>query len=320
MVKIVCFSPIPEPVVSALVSSVYSGDFEVKVVSEYDEEAVADADIVIGDYTFRIPITESMMRKMRKIKLIQQPSTGYNHIDIEAARKLGIKVANVGGVNALSVAEHTIMLALALMKRLIYANESVFAGRWEQDEMANMGVYELYGKTWAILGMGAQGREVTKRLQGWGVKVIYYDIKRAEDIERTYGAEFREFEDLFREADILSIHLPLTEKTRGLIGEKELRSMKNSAVLLNVARGEIVDEKALVRAIREGWIAGAALDVFSKEPPAGSELLALKGYNVILTPHIAGATSEARIRIIREAIENIGRALRGEEIKYVVSG
>lgn len=319
MVKVVSFSPIDELILKALLSSVYSGDLEVVVSREYNEDVVADADIVIGDYTFKIPVTESMMRKMKRVKLIQQPSTGYNHIDIDAARKLGITVANVGGVNALSVAEHTVMFALALLKRLLYAHESVMAGRWEQDEMANLGVYELYGKTWGVLGMGAQGREVTKRLQGWGVKIIYYDIRRAEDVEEKYGAEFRDFESLLREADILSIHLPLTGETRGMIGERELKMMKNSAILINVARGEIVDEDALVKAIKEKWIAGAALDVFASEPPTGSKLLELGEYNVIFTPHIAGATNEARLRIIREAVENIGRALRGEEVKYVVS-
>ncbi len=325
MVKIVSFSPLPEGVVRALISSVYDGpEVEVVVINEYDEdaivEAVKDADIVIGDYTFKIPITERMMRAMQKIKLIQQPSTGYNNIDVDAARKLGITVANVGGVNALSVAEHTVMFALALLKRLVYAHNSVLSGKWEQDEMANLGVYELFGKTWGIIGMGAQGRELVKRLQGWGVRVIYYDIKRAEDVEKQYGAEYRDFEDLLKEADIVSLHVPLTEKTKGMIGENELKMMKNSAILINVSRGEVVDEKALVKAIREKWISGAALDVFANEPPEGSELLELKDYNVLFTPHIAGATNEARLRIIREAMENIARALRGEEIRHVVSG
>ncbi|WP_290595683.1 MULTISPECIES: 2-hydroxyacid dehydrogenase [unclassified Archaeoglobus] len=323
MVKVVCFSPIAEPLLKALLSSVYSGEVEIEVINEYDEqrilEAVRDADVIIGDYTFKIPVTEKMMKVMEKVKLIQQPSTGYNHIDVNAAKKLNIPVANVGGVNALSVAEHTIMFALALLKKLLYAHNSVLARKWEQDEMANLGVYELYGKTWGILGMGAQGREVTKRLQGWDVRIIYYDIRRAKDVEEKYGAEYRDFESLLKESDIVSIHLPLTEETRGMIGEKELKIMKSSAILINVARGEIVDEEALVKALKEKWIAGAALDVFAKEPPEGSKLLELKDCNVIFSPHIAGATNEARLRIIREAMENIGRALRGEEIKHVVS-
>ncbi len=323
MVKIVSFSPLPEGVVRALVASVYSGKLEVTVINDFDEEAIVkaveDADIVIGDYTFRIPITERIMKSMRKVRLIQQPSTGYNNIDVEAAKRLGIPVANVGGVNALSVAEHTVMFALALLRRLIYAHNSVLGGKWEQDEMANLGVYELYDKTWGIIGMGAQGRELVKRLQGWGLRLIYYDIRRAEDVEEQYGVEFKDFDSLLKEADIVSLHVPLTEKTRGMIGERELKMMKNSAILINVARGEVVDEKALVKAIREKWIAGAALDVFAKEPPEGSELLELKSYNVLFTPHIAGATNEARLRIIKEAMENIGRALRGEEVKYVVS-
>ncbi len=215
MVKIVSFSPIPEPLLRALIGSVYSGEVEIVVINDYDEqrilEAVRDADVVIGDYTFKIPITEKMMRAMERIKLIQQPS-----------------------------------------------------------------------KATTTLTLKLQGRELTKRLQGWGVRIIYYDIKRTEDIEEKYGAEFRDFDSLLRESDILSIHIPLTNETRGMIGEKELRRMKSSAILINVARGEVVDEGALVKAIREKWIAGAALDVFAKEPPEGSELLELKGYNVLL--------------------------------------
>lgn len=320
MTKLVCLSPMPKRLLEALLSDVVD---EIIVFYDFAEEEIIkeleNADVVIGDYTFKIPIKRKMLEAMKKVKLIQQPSTGYDHIDIASAKELGIRVANVGGVNALSVAEHTIMLALALLKKLIYANKRTFEGFWAQEEMFNIGLYELFGKTWGILGMGRQGREIVKRLQGWDVNVIYNDLRRDEEIEKNYNAKFVNFETLLKESDILSIHLPLTEKTRKMIGEKELRMMKSSAFLINVARGEIVDEKALLKALREGWIAGAALDVFEKEPNVSEELRNLRDKNLILTPHIAGATNEARVRIIREAIENIRRALKGEEIKNVVS-
>jgi glyoxylate reductase len=324
MVKIVSFAPLPKPLVESLISSVYSGEFDVVTVSEYNEaeviEIVKDAEIIIGDYTFKIPITRKMLEVMENVKLIQQPSTGYDHIDIDAARELGIAVANVAGVNAPSVAEHTVMCALVLLKRLLYAHQRTSSGEWAQEDMFNLGFYELAGRTWGILGMGRQGVEVARRLQGWDVGIIYNDLERKKEIEDKYRAEFRDFESLLRESDILSIHLPLTPETEGLIGEEEFRKMKNSAILINVARGEIIEEKALVRALKEKWIAGAALDVYSKEPlPPDSELFDLKDANLILTPHIAGATNEARLRIIREALNNIGRVLRGEEPLNVVS-
>ncbi|MEM1579360.1 MAG: 2-hydroxyacid dehydrogenase [Archaeoglobaceae archaeon] len=320
MAKVVCLSPMPKGLLEALLSDVVD---EIIVFYDFVEEEIIreleNADVVIGDYTFKIPIGRKMLEAMKNVKLVQQPSTGYDHIDISSAKELGIRVANVGSVNALSVAEHTIMLALALLKKLIYANKRTFDGFWAQGEMFDLGFYELFGKTWGILGMGRQGREVIRRLQGWGVNVIYNDLRKDEEIEKNYNARFVDFETLLKESDILSIHLPLTDKTRKMIGEKELRMMKNSAFLINVARGEIVDEGALLKALKENWIAGAALDVFENEPTVSEELRKLRDKNLILTPHIAGATNEARVRIIREAIENIRRALRGEEVKNVVS-
>ncbi|MEM0202843.1 MAG: 2-hydroxyacid dehydrogenase [Archaeoglobaceae archaeon] len=315
--KLVSLSPIPKALLESLLGDAFD---EIVVFSEFEEEKIVkeleDADIVLGDYTFRIPINAKMLRAMKKVRLIQQPSTGYDHIDVETARNLGIRVANVAGVNALSVAEHTIMVALALLKKLIYANRRTFEGFWAQEEMFALGCYELYGKTWGILGMGRQGREVAKRLQGWGVRIIYHDLRKFDD---DVDAEFVDFETLLRDSDVLSIHLPLTEKTRKMIGEKELRSMKSSAILINVARGEIIDEKALVKALKENWISGAALDVYEKEPGVSKDLLELRDKNLILTPHIAGATNEARLRIIGFAIENIRRALRNEEVLSVVT-
>jgi Lactate dehydrogenase and related dehydrogenases len=172
-----------------------------------------------------------------------------------------------------------------------------------------------------VLGMGRIGREVAVRALAFGAKVIYHDVVRREDVEKL-GVEYRPFNRLLSESDILSIHVPLTPNTRGIIGERELRMMKPTAVVINVSRGEITDEKALAKAVREGWIAGVGVDVFSVEPPPPDHPLlqaAREGFNVIVTPHIAGATSEARMRIINVTLENVIRVLAGLRPENVVN-
>ena len=328
--KVVVLSPVPEALIKAWATPIAQKyglsveDIDVVTIYEpnYEEisRQVSDADVVVGDYTFRIKIDSSLCEKMSRVRLIQQPSTGYDHIDIEACGRRGIPVANIGGANSVSVAEHTIMLALMLLKRAVYAHNKLVEGLWTQSELMNM-IGELYGKTWGVLGMGRIGREVAIRVIAFGAKIIYYDIVRREDIEKL-GVEYRSFNRLLSESDILSIHAPLTPETRRMIGEKELRLMKQSAILINVSRGEIVDEEALAKAIREGWIAGAGVDVYSTEPPSSNHPLlqvAREGYNVIVTPHIAGATNEARIRIINVTLENVLRVLAGLKPENMVN-
>ncbi|MEM4132054.1 MAG: NAD(P)-dependent oxidoreductase, partial [Thermoproteus sp.] len=202
--KVVVLSPIPEALIrmwAVPIAQKYGISLEdVEVVTffepNYEEigRQVADADVVVGDYTFRIKIDASLCEKMGRAKLIQQPSTGYDHIDVAACAKRGIPVANIGGANAISVAEHTIMLALMLLKRAIYAHSRLVAGQWAQGELMNL-VGEIYGKTWGVLGMGRVGREVAVRALAFGAKVIYYDVVRREDVERL-GVEYRPFNRL----------------------------------------------------------------------------------------------------------------------------
>jgi len=328
--KVVVLSPVPEALIKMWATPIAQKygisieDIEVVTVFEpnYEEivKHVADADVVVGDYTFRIRIDAILCEKMARVRLIQQPSTGYDHIDVEACARRGIPVANIGGANSISVAEHTIMLALLLLKRAVYAHEKLMGGQWVQGELMNV-IGEVFGKTWGILGMGRIGREVAVRAMALGAKVIYYDIVRNEEMEKK-GVEYRPFNRLLAESDILSIHVPLTPKTRGMIGERELRLMKPNAVIINVSRGEIVDEEALAKAVREGWIAGVGVDVFSIEPPPPDHPLiqvAREGFNVVLTPHIAGATNEARMRIINVCLENVIKVLAGLRPENVVN-
>lgn len=329
--KIVSFTPYPAEILRALFMPMaddmgFQGELEFKVIRDLsDREAVyrelGDADIIIGDFTFEIPIDRDMIMHMKKAKLIQQPSTGYDHIDIEAARDAGIPVANIGGANSIAVAEHTIAMALVLLKRMFQSHVKTQEGRWTQQEFFDLGVFELYGKKWGIIGFGRIGREVAKRVKAFGVRVLYYDIRRLpEDVEEELCVEYRPLNRLIGEADILSVHVPLTPETRHLIGEKELRRMKGSAIILNPSRGEIIDEKALAKAIKNRWIFGAGVDVYSQEPPPTDHpLLNMKDHNLVTTPHLAGATNEARQRIIETSVRNVIRVLLGEPPQNVVN-
>ena len=329
--KIVSFTPYPAEILRALFMPLaeemgFQGELEFKVIRDLSDRErlqreLEDADVVIGDFTFEIPIDRDMIMHMKRVRLIQQPSTGYDHIDIEAAREAGIPVANVGGANSISVAEHTIAMALALLKRMFQSHVRTQGGEWTQQEFFNLGIYELHGKRWGIIGMGRIGREVAKRVKAFGAEVIYYDVRRLpEGVEKELGVEYRPFNRLISEADVISIHVPLTPETRHMIGERELRRMKGSAILINPSRGEIVDEEALARAIKNRWIFGAGVDVYSQEPPPKDHpLLGLEGFNVITTPHLAGATNEARQRIIETSVRNVIRVLMGGEPENVVN-
>lgn len=329
MYRIVSLSPLPASLVRSFFASQASKigvDVEVIAINKYDmpifERELPLADYVIGDFTFAIPITAEMAELMGKVKLVQQPSTGYDHIDIEACRRKGIPVANIGGANSISVAEYTITVALVLIKRIFYSHNKLLQGNWAQSELMNV-AGEINGKTWGIVGLGRIGKAVSSRARSLGASVVYYDVIRTNPSEEgSLGVTFRPLAKLISESDIISIHAPLTQETTKLISEREFRIMKPTAVLVNPSRGEIVDEEALALAVREGWIAGAAADVYSKEPPSPEHPLVLaakEGAPLILTSHIAGATSEARQRIIQFAIENVLRSIMGKKVENIVN-
>ncbi len=329
MFKIVSLSPFPASVIRSFFAPAISKlglEVDVVAIDKFDmgtfEKELPTADFVIGDFTFAIPVTEEMIALMKKVKLIQQPSTGYDHIDIEACRRRGILVANIGGANSISVAEYTITAALMLAKRIMYSHNKMLQGSWTQSEMMNV-PGELSGKVWGIIGMGRIGRNVASRAIHLGMSVTYFDILRLNsEEEEKLGISFRPLPRLISESDVISVHTPLTKETTKLLGEKELRMMKPTAVIVNPSRGEIVDEEALARAATEGWIAGAAVDVYSKEPPPPNHpliLAAKEGAPLVLTSHIAGAASEARQRIIQFAIENVIRAMIGQKAENIVN-
>lgn len=314
------------PLPAEIVRGFFPDDVDIEVVDveprteEAAAEAVVDADIVVGDYEFKLPLSAKVIDAMTRCRLIQQPSAGYQQIDIDAARAKGIPVASVGGANAVAVAEHTIMSALALMKQMVWVDAEVREGRWPQMDVAARGHFELAGKTWGIVGFGRIGKEVANRLHGWDVKILYFDVVKADaEVEETLGVAFAEVDDLLEASDVISLHAPLSDQTRHLVDAPAFDRMKTSAYLVNVARGELIDEDALVEALRERKIHAAALDVFKEEPlPAGHPLTKLD--NVLLSPHTAGTPQEARSRIIDTARENLARVVHGEAPLYVVNG
>jgi glyoxylate reductase len=240
-----------------------------------------------------------------KAKIFANYAVGFNNVDIEEARKRGITVTNTPEVLTDTVAEHTFALILSITSRIAEGDRLVRAGEYlGWAPMLLLGT-DVKGKTLGILGAGRIGSRVAYHgSRGFEMKVIYYDIKRNEYIEKESGAEFREsVEEVLREADVVSVHVPLLDSTRHLINRERLSMMKRSAYLVNTSRGPVVDEKALTEALKSGVIKGAALDVFEDEPRTAPGLAELE--NVVLTPHIASATEETRGKMSALAAENI---------------
>lgn len=214
---------------------------------------------------------------------------GVDNVDVKAATERGIMVINAPESTSITVAEHSIGLMLALARKISIADRSVKEGKWEKNRF--MGI-ELNGKTLGIIGMGRIGSQVVVRTKAFGMDILVYDPYISREAAEEMGVTVTDLETLLRESDIVTIHVPLTPETRHLISDDEFKLMKETAFIVNCARGGIIDEDALYRALKDGEIAGAALDVFEEEPPEGSPLLELE--NVVLTPHIGASTAEAQ--------------------------
>jgi phosphoglycerate dehydrogenase-like enzyme len=252
----------------------------------------------------------------KKMRLVQLLSAGYDRADLAAARKAGIPIANNGGANAIAVAEHTLLLILATLKKLTGLHADVCAGQWRSAAAGD--VHELRGKTVGIVGLGNIGKKVARRAAAFDVDVQYYDIERlSEDEEDALGVRFVLFTELLRTSDIVTLHVPLDATTRDLIAAAELAMMKPSAVLINTCRGPVVNEAAVHEALKAKRIAMAGLDVMTEEPPkAENPLFVLP--NVILTPHAAGPTVENWADRFRNGFDNIQRVQAGRKPKWVV--
>jgi len=267
-------------------------------------------------------VDASLLRRAPKLRLIQIPGHGFDHIDLAAARAAGVPVATVAssGAETGTVAEMAILLAGAALRRMVEADRFVREGGWGNLEMLQRGICEMSGKTIGTVGFGRIGREVARRARAFDLRVLYCNpAPVAKEVEAEFGAEFKELDVLLAESDIVSLHLPLTADTRGLMGAEKLALMKSQAVLVNTARGPLVDAAALAAALSEGRIAAAAIDVFDPEPPLPDNPLR-QIPNCILSPHMGGVTGESVLRIVTAALENCKRVARGEPPRDVVEG
>lgn len=290
------------------------GEVAVYGKSEPGQDAgrIRDADIIVAN---RVRMGEALLKDCRNLKLICLTATGVNQIDFAYVGSRGIRVANVRGYSTDSVAQHTFALLLYLYENLNYFDQYVKSGGYTKGNSSHLPFpcfHELAGKRWGIIGLGNIGKKVAKLASAFGCQVAYYSTTGTHDDQDYCRVEK---EALLRGSDIISIHAPLNASTLGLIGEEELRQMKKEAVLLNLARGAIVDEAALAKALKEGWIAGAGLDVLAEEPMAENHpLLRIPDFaRLVVTPHIGWAAIEARQRCAEEVRQNIIAFLNGQE-------
>lgn len=260
--------------------------------------------------TNKVPLTAAAIAQLPQLELVAVPATGTDHVDRAACAARGIAVLNCPDYSALSVPEHAIALTMALRRNLMGYWQDVGEGAWSRSRcfFAELHpVTDLYGSTLGIVGSGDLGGRTAQLAQAFGMKVLRAERRGAASVRPGYTC----FEQVLAQADVLSLHCPLSAETRGLIGERELRAMKDTAILVNTARGAIVDEAALRKALDQGWIAGAALDVLEQEPPAPDHpLLTRRRCNLIVTPHVAWRTQLSMQRLARQLIEGIARHLQ----------
>jgi D-3-phosphoglycerate dehydrogenase len=262
--------------------------------------------------TSQHPINSKIIDAASNLRIIAKRGAKPENVDLQAATEKGIIVTWTPGVNSIAVAEYSIMLMLCLSKQTIPQMNKLKDGAWRSP---SPGIRELDGQTIGIVGLGAIGEEVARLARGFRMLILAYDPYVDQDLAEVVGAKLVGLDELLRESDYVTLHAMLTEETRRLINEKRLKLMKKESYLINTARGELVDESALIKALESGIIAGAGLDVFKNEPPQqGNPLLTLP--NVVVTPHMAGWSEEALFRELREAAIEIKLVLEGKNPRY----
>lgn len=314
--KIVLFNGPPAGFITSNLSSrMDPSTFEVKAyhTQPFEEEVyevIRDATLIVA-FPGKIFLDKKILEAARNVKLIQFLSVGYDNIDLDAATELDIPVANNPGWPAISVAEHTVMLILMALKQAIHMYTKTVQNAWEDGE-GYPERRELRGKTLGILGLGSIGKEVASLATAFGVKVLYHNRKRLSEVEEVnMGVMYRSFSELLEESDIISVHVPLTEETRGIIGSDEIAKMKDGTILVNTARKEVVDESAVFKALESGKLFGFGTDFVPDRSLTGLE-------NVVMTPH-SSVTPEAMVRMGTQGFDNVGRSLRDEKPLYLLN-
>jgi phosphoglycerate dehydrogenase-like enzyme len=277
--------------------------------------AMREAEYLLGFVRF---LPDEAYAQAKRLKLVQVLSAGYDRVNIAGARAVRVPICSNGGANSVAVAEHAIMLMLAVYRKLVLYHQNVAAGRWMQGVPRTEDVFELEGKTVGLVGLGNIGQQVAKRLRGFDVKVIYYDaFRRSPEEEAQFNVQYVPFETLLETADVVSLHVPLNHDTQGMIDARALARMKPKAILINTCRGEVVQEEALIDALRQGRILAAGLDTQAKEPAdPDNPLLTLP--NVTLTPHSAGPTVDSFRKRFHNGYANIQRVASGQPPLWVI--
>jgi phosphoglycerate dehydrogenase-like enzyme len=277
--------------------------------------AMREAEYLMGFIRF---LPDDAYTQATRLKLVQVLSAGYDRVNIEGARKAHVPIASNGGANSVAVAEHTIMLILAVYRKLVAFHQNVASGRWHEGIPRTEDVFELEGKTVGLVGLGHIGQQVARRLTPFDTHMIYYDaFRRSPEEEARLGVQYVPFNTLLETADVVSLHVPLNDSTRQMINAEALGRMKPKAILINTCRGEVVDEAALIDALQKGRILGAGLDTQEKEPAEPTNpLLTLP--NVTLTPHSAGPTVDSFRKRFQNGYANIQRVAKGQPPLWVI--
>ena len=275
-----------------------------KVIADYDA-------LIVRSQT---KVTEELLQAAKKLQVIARAGVGVDNIDINAATRKGIIVINAPGANTIAATEHTLAMMLALARKIPQAHQKTASGQWDRNSFKGV---ELYKKTLGIVGMGKIGTEVAKRAKSFGMNILGFDPYLTDERAKKLGITKATLDAVARESDFITIHTPLTNDTRGIVNEEFLQKTKKGVRFVNCARGGIIDEKALIRAIQSGHVAGAALDVFEKEPVSDSELLT--NPNIVVTPHLGASTVEAQEKVAQEVSAEIIEILEAKNIQHAVN-
>ncbi|WP_456327216.1 phosphoglycerate dehydrogenase [Archaeoglobus sp.] len=308
---------VADPIAEEAVEFMRKNGLEVDVKTDISYEELLN---VIRDYDAlivrsRTKVTRDVIDKAEKLKIIGRAGVGVDNIDVDYATERGIVVVNAPGGNSVSAAEHTIGLILSVARKIPQADRSVKEGKWERKRFVGI---ELRGKTLGIIGLGRIGYEVAKRMRCFEMNILAYDPYVSEERAKSVGAKLVSLEELLKNSDIITIHVPKTKETEKMISYKEFEIMKDGVYIINAARGGIVDEKALYDALVSGKVAGAALDVYEKEPPDKDNPL-LRLENVVTTPHIGASTREAQMIVGMTIAEDIVNFFKGLPVKNAVN-
>ena len=317
MSRILLIDPIPLPMIERM-RPMFPAGANLDIVSSLSEEDLAmhaaETEILL---VISRKVDARILSILPRVRFVQRVGVGYDNLDLEALQAAGVMAAYTPGANAVAVAEQTILLMLALLKRFVAAESATRKGGWPTMELFQAGLGDLANTTVGLVGFGSIGHAVAQRLAPFGSRLLYtarHSVDPAS--EKQFGIRYASLDDLLASSMIVSLHVPLNEATRRLIGEAELAKMPAGAFLINTSRGEVIDEAALRRAIESGKLGGAALDVLYNESPGGNPFTDLP--QVIVTPHIAGGSRAAVGRAIQMALANIARYLRGEPLLDLV--